>query len=81
MKIIPTWPPRDLWRSVIHGLFGLFLGAGIGFGVYARSPFQGSPGSLTSLVIHVIIAALLFGLIAALYGDDLWENLNNLWLP
>ena len=77
MRIIPTWPPRDPLRSAIHGFFGMILGAVAGLGIHAYSP---SPDP-SILRLHMLVGALLFGLIAALYGDEFWGDLRRWWFP
>jgi hypothetical protein len=79
MNIIPTWPPRDPLRFIIHGFFGMIMGSFMGISVYMYSPIQRYSDSWIPLALHIGIGAIVIGLIAGVYGDDFWKNLRSWW--
>jgi hypothetical protein len=79
MKIIPTWPPRDPLRFLIHGFFGMLIGAVMGLGAYIYSPFLESSDTRIPLFLHMGAGAILIGLVAGLYGDEFWEDICKYW--
>ena len=79
MRIIATRPPRDPWRFLIHAFFAFIIGAAMGLGAYATSPFNGPTESWIPLALHVGIRAIVIGLVAGYYGDDFWQDLRKWW--
>jgi hypothetical protein len=67
-------PPADWAEFLVRFLFGALLGAAIGFSVWLRVfPFAAFGW------IALPAGALLFGIIAARFGDAFWHSLRD-WL-
>ena len=73
-RLLKPVPGIDWARIVIHGLFGLVVGAVIGLSLWTEFPWQGPGGWLI-----IAIPAVAAGAIAALLGDRFWDWLTGRW--
>ncbi len=69
---------RDWAHFWVHFMFGFVFGGIIGLGLFSRSPWVSSP-SLLPLILFVGVSAMVVGLLAGVYGDDLWISIRGLF--
>jgi hypothetical protein len=74
----PNWPPKDFAHFCIHGLCGLVMGAVLGLGAYTQSSARYAT-DFTPLFLYMGIGALIFGILAGFYGDELWKSIKSWW--
>jgi hypothetical protein len=68
----------DWFSFAVHFFFGMFMGAVVGLGVWARLS-RWYPYNRWLGVLCIGGGALLGGLFAGLYGDNFWEKINEYW--
>jgi hypothetical protein len=67
-------PPRDWFEFWVRFVFGALFGIVVGLWVWLRV-FSFSPVGWIALPA----TSILFGFVAARYGDRFWESLQHLW--
>jgi len=60
------WSQRDWFKTWVHFLCGLVVGAGIGAYVFGEW-------------LYILIAALVAGILAAIFLDEFWEDFLSWW--
>tara|TARA_R110000850_G_scaffold62777_16_gene142533 strand:+ start:2795 stop:3028 length:234 start_codon:yes stop_codon:yes gene_type:complete len=64
----------------LHFAFGAVIGMFIGIGIFSQSEYASSTsGSNTPLILTLGISGIAVGVLAGVYGDELWAEIHKMF--